>query len=174
MAALANIVNVLYYIDMGTTSFERRLAHTKRNNLGHVLLRSARLFDAQGLAQFREQSGLAWLTSAHLRMMPHIDLEGTRVSEVARRMGITKQAVGQLAQPVIDAGLLAKLADPDDGRARRLSYTDAGQAAILSGLRALARVEALCRRELGSERVTQLVADLRDLLVVLERSSDSE
>lgn len=122
--------------------FRRALEQGKAASLGHRLVRAARLFNDAALARFRARTGYGFVRPAHLSVMPHLDLDGTRLSELARRMEVSKQAAGQVVDELEASGLVTRIPDPDDGRAKRIVFTDAGRDALLTGLGVLAEVEA--------------------------------
>jgi len=51
-------------------------------------------------------------------------------SRLAERMGMTRGAISKLAERLIAKSLLARAADPKDGRAQVLSLTPAGRALV--------------------------------------------
>ena len=71
-------------------------------------------------------AGFPDLRSAHAPVFMAIDPEGTRVTELARRTRMTKQAVGELVRYLAGRGYVTVAADPEDGRARRVSLTETG------------------------------------------------
>lgn len=71
-------------------------------------------------------------------------------------MGITKQGVGQLVDDLERFGLVARLRDPSDGRAKRVCFTKLGRQSMLDGLRHLRGLENELRRELGRETMSAL------------------
>ena len=65
-------------------------------------------------------------------------------SQLAARMCLTRGAITKLADRLVEKALLARVANPDDGRAQTLSLTERG-AAFVPELAALAdRNEAEC------------------------------
>jgi DNA-binding MarR family transcriptional regulator len=102
-------------------------------------------------------------------LLPHIDLEGTRATEIARRAGITKQAVGQLVDDMIGLGMLERVPDPDDGRAQLVRFTDEGIAQLLAGLDVLDEIEIDLGGDAGAATLDRLRRDLAKLLPALER-----
>lgn len=73
-------------------------------------------------------SGYPGITFAQANVLGHLDRErGVRQTLIADRAGLTKQAVGQFVDELVKAGLVERIADPDDGRARLISYTDHGR-----------------------------------------------
>jgi len=84
------------------------LEAVKRQSLGQMLLRTARLYNAQAVASL--QQTYPELRVSHTALFPYIDLEGTRITVLARRMGLTKQAIGQLIDDLERHGVVERLA----------------------------------------------------------------
>jgi DNA-binding MarR family transcriptional regulator len=105
--------------------------------------------------------------------MPHLDLEGTRITELARRAEITKQAVGQLVTDLEAVGYVERRPDPTDQRAKIVTLTERGRSGVLEGLAVFAQVVEDLRAEVGSETVDRLTRDLEALLGALERRTAS-
>lgn len=98
-----------------------------------------------------------------MALFPHIDLDGTRQSTLAERVGTSKQAVGQLVDDLEEAGVLARIPDPSDGRAKRIVFTPKGRQGMLMGLEHLRSVEKKLAKSVGRETMAQL----RDALLTL-------
>jgi DNA-binding MarR family transcriptional regulator len=135
----------------------------KREATLQVLFKVARLLDERALARIAEREGAPRLRRSHTSLLPHIDLEGTRVTELADRVGVTKQAVSQLVDELESWGVLARVADPDDARARRVVFTDLGKRGLIEGLSVLEDLEA----ELASAIGKTPMKDLRRVLLAL-------
>jgi DNA-binding MarR family transcriptional regulator len=103
--------------------------------------------------------------------MPHLDLDGTRITELARRAEITKQAVGQLVSDMEKAGYVERFADPDDQRANIVKLTKRGRRAILDGLGVFSDLAADLATELGEQETEKLIDTLESLSRALERRS---
>jgi DNA-binding MarR family transcriptional regulator len=99
-----------------------------------LLLRAARLLDEAALARINAALGEDRIRPAHTRLLPHLSPEGIRPTELARRMGVTKQAVQPLLQDLVQWGVVELVVDPADGRARLARLTPQGGEAILHGL----------------------------------------
>lgn len=151
-------------------SFSREaLQAAKARNLGHLLMRCARLYNEVGVARVREVAGLPELRPAHMQVLPHLDLDGTRQTDLARRMGMTKQAAGELIADLERMGAIERVADPSDRRARLVRLTPRAREGLLVGLGVLVAIESEVRAEVGDARVERLVDDLLVLLSVVER-----
>lgn len=87
---------------------------------------------AQGVEALRQAQaqavGLRPPALALLAALAPAGPEGLTVSEAAARVGVRPQALPGVAGELEQAGLLTRLADPADARAKRLSLTPAGQA----------------------------------------------
>ena len=134
-----------------------------------MLFKSARLLDEQALARLRAQSGIATLRPAHTKLLPHIDLAGTRLTDLAARLGVSKQAAGQLVNEMIDMGMLERAPHPDDGRARMVRFSARGRRGLLHGLGVLRDIETELARDIGTPDVAALRGLLARLLDALER-----
>ena len=148
---------------MSRHSDTEELEARKRASVGQLLLRTARRFNERALARLRTRH--PDLRPAHVQLFAYLDADGTRQTELARRAGISKQAVGQLVTDLIDAGVLARVADPSDRRAHRVRLTRRGERTVAEGLTVLEQIE----RELAAELGTALLARLRRDLTRLDR-----
>ncbi len=146
----------------------------KAASTAQLLFRCARLLDEYALSRLRSETGQP-IRPAHTKVFPHIDLDGTRPTELARRMGISKQAVGQLVADLEDMGVVERVPDPTDRRGRLVQFVqhaDGGHV-LLDGLRLLAAVEQDLAQELGEERWKHLHALLTDLLPLVTQRAAS-
>lgn len=96
----------------------------KRESLAQIILKLARRIDEEAVARMREQHGWSELTPAHTRLFPHIDLDGTRATTLAGRLNVSKQAISQLVSDLEEMGVLERVPDPSDGRAKLVRFAD--------------------------------------------------
>ncbi|MFN3202839.1 MAG: MarR family winged helix-turn-helix transcriptional regulator [Bradymonadia bacterium] len=151
--------------------FSEHLESAKGDNMGHLLIKAARLFNEHSLGRLQASvTPYAGVRMAHLSLMPHLDLEGTRITELARRVGVSKQAVGQLVDDMQRMGLVRRERDPDDGRARRVVFTEKGQAGMLQGLSILDAVGAEVTHVLGEAETGPFLDALRRIIDHFEES----
>ena len=97
---------------------------------------------------------------AHNAVFAHVPSPGIRLTDLASRAGISKQAMGELVTDLVAKGYFRRVPDPDDGRAKLIVWGDRGMAAHEVTVRAFAQLEQELAETLGEHDVTQL----RDLL----------
>ena len=99
----------------------------------------------------------------HGSALRNIDLEGTRVSEVARRAHMTKQGMSQLLKSLERRGYVRFQPDPSDGRARLAFLTSKAEALIATGQQIFLDLERDWQAELGPDTYRTLAKALKQL-----------
>jgi DNA-binding MarR family transcriptional regulator len=89
-----------------------------------------------------------------------IDANGSRLTDLAERAGMTKQTVGEVASDLEKLGYVERVPDPRDGRAKIIRLTARGQEAQSIGRGLIDDIERDWGERYGAERV----AVLRELL----------
>lgn len=144
------------------------LQRDKAASVAQLLFKAARLVNEEALVRVRTSSGLD-VRAAHTTLLPHIDLDGTRLTELARRVGISKQAALQLVDELEGWGVLERVDDPADGRAKLIRFAHRrGRLSLFEGLSLLRDYERELEQALGERRWKGLRAGLTALLEVLE------
>lgn len=148
---------------------QQAIAAAKSASTAQLLFKCARLVNELALERLRLATGQA-LRPAHTALFPLIDLEGTRLTEIARRAGVSKQAVAPLVDELVAMGALEKVPDPSDGRARLLRFARGpdGRSGLLAGLALLGTLEAELQAALGGARWFALHDALSSLEPLLE------
>ena len=116
-------------------------------------------------ADLGAQGGFAFpeLRGSHRRLLQMIPPEGIRITDLARRADMTKQALGEFMDWLEQAGFVASGRAPADGRVRLITRTEQGDAAAIEAQRALDAVERGWRREIGAGRYDAMKQVLRQL-----------
>jgi DNA-binding MarR family transcriptional regulator len=109
-----------------------------------------------------KQHGAGNLGIAHARLMAELP-PGARPSDLAKRLGVTKAAVGQLVATLEKEGFVERTADPSDGRAQIVRPTARAEKVLQAGRRELDRIEAEWLDVLGSRRLAALAGSLEIL-----------
>jgi DNA-binding MarR family transcriptional regulator len=105
-----------------------------------VLRRTSRLM-LEELTQGMEAAGYPWAPARHYPVFENIDPNGTRVTVLATRAGMTHQAMAQLVSELEDRGIVERVADPSDRRARLVRLTDEGRERVKAALKQIAVIE---------------------------------
>ena len=149
-------------------AFRSQLEQLKQASTLQLLFKASRLLDEEALRRSAARQGAPRLRRSHTALLPHIALEGTRVSELAERVGVSKQAISELVDELESAGVVRRSPDPDDARARRVSFTQRGLDGLLQGLALLRELEAELARAIGEQRMRDLHAALAAILAAVE------
>jgi len=113
------------------------------------------------------EAGFADLRPAHSPVFRFLSPEGDRITDLARRAGTTKQAMGYLVEYLIGHGYLERLPDPTDGRAQIVRRTARGWAVNRTARDVVAAVQAEWTAAIGEERMGVLLEVLRELVTAL-------
>ena len=99
---------------------------------------------------------------SHARLLHLVPPEGARPSELADGW-ISKQAVGQRIQEMVQAGLVTVQPDPHDGRASIVRRTAEGDRILEITLHELAALESALAEQVGERRYRTFRAVLDEL-----------
>ena len=149
--------------------FRDELERAKRASTAQLLFRCARRVNEHALARLAARTRLP-IRASHTTLFPHIDLEGTRQTELARRVGVSKQAIHQLVAELESLGVLERIVDPTDGRATLVRFTQKKGRSLLDGLALLGELEREIEQSIGTKRMRAL----HDALTALDAHLDAE
>jgi DNA-binding MarR family transcriptional regulator len=108
------------------------------------------------------------VTVAQARIAQRISPGGIRLTELAEQAQVTKQTASLLVAALEQEGLVERVPDPADGRARLIRFTQAGLEAAESARDVVMTVEETWTAHLGPE----LAAALREALLKLREITD--
>jgi DNA-binding MarR family transcriptional regulator len=129
----------------------------KRQSVAQLLFKCARLLNEQALARVNRRAGSAPpLRAAHTALLPHLSSQGVRGAELAKKLGVTKQAVSQLLTELEEWGVVEQVPDPHDGRAKLVRFTARGEEGMLHGLSVLRELERELSDKIGKRRMQEL------------------
>ena len=129
------------------------MARATRTSLSSMLVDAQRWIAAAERANSGRASGLA---RSHSLVFAHLDPEGTRPAEIARRAGISRQAVGQTVAQMKSLGLVKLAPDPTNRRARLVQPTAKGRKALERTGNGSAAAEKVLSRRIGASRLKSL------------------
>ena len=108
------------------------------------------------------------VTVAQARIAQRIAEDGTRLTELADRAQVTKQTASLLVAALEREGLVERVPDPDDGRARLIRLSARGRQASQRAMEVVIGVEREWAEHLGPE----LTDRMREGLVRLREVTD--
>lgn len=116
------------------------------------------------------EAGYTGLRPAHMSILQHVDHPpgGTRIGELAERAQMTKQSMGQLVADMERGGLVERVTDPSDGRARIVRLTERGWAMHEAASGIVKGLEADWSTRLGGQKMDELRRLLKELIAALD------
>ena len=142
----------------------------RQTHLGRLLGHAMRRFDERVLALMAHDADVplalsnlaarAQVSAAHIHITRHLARGGSRLTELAERAGMTKQAMGALVDQCEAWGLVTREPDPLDARARRVRFTADGLAWLDAFHRAVAQAEAEFKASVGTDVATVVMLGL--------------
>jgi DNA-binding MarR family transcriptional regulator len=118
------------------------------------------------LVSWMDERGYPDAKAGHAAVFMNIDRRsGTRLTDLARRAGITKQGMMLVVDDLEQRGYVRRVPDAEDARAKVVRLTARGRRYVAEARRAMAALEARLRRELG-ERRFEALRDGLEILVV--------
>jgi DNA-binding MarR family transcriptional regulator len=129
------------------------MARAPRTSLSSMLVNAQRWLAAAERANSGRGAGLA---RSHALVFTHLDPQGTRPAEIARRAGISRQAVGQTVAQMKQQGLVKLAPDPTNRRARLVQPTAKGRKALERSGTGSSAAEKVLSRRIGAARVKSL------------------
>ena len=110
------------------------------------------------------EAGYPELRPAHSCVFGTIGSEGDRLTALAERADMTKQAVGEVASELESIGYVERVPDPSDGRAKIIRLTQRGREAYELGFAFFGEIRDRWADQYGAERVDTMVELLREIV----------
>lgn len=131
-----------------------------------TLLRSVeRAVTAEVITRLRT-AGYPGLSATHGKVFPFVGEAGSRVADMARAAGVTKQSMAEFVALLERQGYLERRPDPTDQRAKLVVLTARGRQVVETGEQALRTARAQIADAIGAEGL----AELHRLLGIVERT----
>ena len=137
-------------------------------HLGRLMGHALRRFDARVL-ELMTHSAEAPLALSHLaargqvgaaivHITRHLALRGSRLTQLADSAGMSKQAMGDLVDQCEAWGLVRRVPDPLDARAKQVQFTHTGLAWLEAFRLAVQQTEREFRDQVGADVATVVAA----------------
>jgi len=164
------LVSLLYHLPMAESAFPTDPDAWRQTHLGRLLGHAMRRFDERVLELMAHDVNVplalsnlaarAQVSAAHIHITRHLAREGSRLTELAQRAGMTKQAMGALVDQCEAWGLVTRGPDPLDARARRVLFTTDGLAWLDAFRGAVTQAEREFRASVGNDIATVVTIGL--------------
>ena len=138
----------------------------RTENLGRLFLEALSAFE-RTIIEGLHEAGFEFVRQVHVNVVRHIDREGTRMSDIAARLGITAGAATQAVELCVCEGLVALSIDEHDKRVRRVWFTKKGKRVLDVVHRLYDEIEEETRELIGD----QALASMRKSLLRLQEAS---
>jgi DNA-binding MarR family transcriptional regulator len=135
-----------------------------------ALLNDVKVLAVEELHRRLGEEGHPLIRPGHGCVFRFIDLEGSRLTALAERSGLTKQAVGETVDELEQMGYVERAADPADGRAKIIRLTERGWDGQRAAQRVFADIERRWAERFGEDRVSSL-RELLEEIVATERGA---
>ena len=123
---------------------------------GQLLRRGFRWFDAS-LLKSRKARGWPEQTRPQSMLFANLDIEsGTRSSELARRIGVSRQAVHQTVRELEALNLVQLAPDPSNQSAKLVQLTDRGLKIVEDAIRVFTDIEKQLGDRIGEDTIVLL------------------
>jgi DNA-binding MarR family transcriptional regulator len=131
----------------------------RRNNTSRLLYSAAWLFDMQILA-IVNRNGFPDIRMAHLHLPRNLDVDGTRLTELAKRAEMSKQAMCEIVDQCEAMGLIERQPDEADRRAKVVVFTARGRRLIELVHKAVSLAERGMLAHIGAKQMENLRSGL--------------
>jgi DNA-binding MarR family transcriptional regulator len=121
-----------------------------------VLLRTRLEWIEEHLMQNAEKNGYGYITPSMARLYSYLGNAPVPMSELARRLKISRQAVHQLVNEGIHSGFLELLDSPNDKRVKMVQLSQEGQKMATVAIAEINKAEEELKQYIGVENVQEL------------------
>lgn len=118
-------------------------------------------------------AGFPELKHSHNSVFGFLSSQGSHASDMAARAGVTRQSMGEIVRDLVSLGIVEMTTDPDDRRAKLVTYTRYGLKSARAGYQHIIELEKQFAEEFGDkqyeivrdvlERLTAMLKDANDL-----------
>jgi DNA-binding MarR family transcriptional regulator len=109
------------------------------------------------------EAGYGELRPTHSCVFGTIGPGGDRLTALAERANMTKQAVGEAVSELEASGYVERVPDPSDGRAKIIQFTDRGQESYALGMEIVDDIQRRWAEQYGAERVDGMLELLQQV-----------
>ena len=97
---------------------------------------------------------------------------GSHTADMAAQFGITRQSMGEIVRELATLGIVQMTVDPEDRRAKLVTYTDYGLGVARAGRRHIMRLEDRLAEEFGAAEYARVLEVLTRITELIEASEE--
>ncbi|MEU6425485.1 MarR family transcriptional regulator [Microbispora sp. NPDC046973] len=131
-----------------------------------ALLTQAKNITIELLHRRLGEDGFEGIRYRHGSVFRFIDEEGSRLTVLADRAGLTKQAIAELVDELERLGYVERATDPKDRRAKIIRLTERGLAGQAAAARILVDIERRWALHLGQDRIAMLRRTMEEIIAL--------
>jgi DNA-binding MarR family transcriptional regulator len=132
----------------------------RNTNVGRLMFNAARKFE-ETIHEYVRQAGIRDVRFVHLTLTRNMDFDGTRLTDLAARAGMTKQAMSELVDECEALGIVERRPDPTDRRARMIVFTARGRKLMRALMNGIAHAETEMAAAIGARAMKDMAAALQ-------------
>ena len=145
--------------------------HVREANLRQRLLRASRVVN-NAIVQGLHDRGFSELRSTHTALLSNLPFSGASPTRIALHAGMTKQAMGRIADELIRLNYIESRQDETDRRAVILSFTNTGLDLMQQSFTIMDEIERRCANRVGIENFQSLLQLLSEIASEFEEASE--
>jgi len=131
----------------------------RRANVGRAIFDATHTVERDVLLAVH-RGGFPQIRPVHLSLFRSLDLDGTRLTELAQRANMTKQSMQELVDQLQALGFIERRPDPDDRRAKIVAFSRKGLQLLEALHTAVRFMESEMAKIIGTQgvrKITQLL-----------------
>lgn len=144
---------------------ENPLDELRSNSLGRLTTRVVAAIERELATR---QVVAVDISPAQKAVLIQLETTGNRITTLAARLGISKQATSKLVQELETKGLVARTPDPADGRASQIIFTASGLELVEGTVGYFRELEARLADEIGPEDLALVKSKLKAIARILD------
>ncbi len=115
------------------------------------LVHKAHVAMQRDMVEVANAGGYPEIKHAHNSVFATLLVTGNRATDMADRAGITRQSMGEIIRELVGLGILEMKPDPDDRRAKLVTYTAYGRECARVGYQHIVDLEKEFADEFGEQ-----------------------
>ncbi|MCO1336954.1 MarR family transcriptional regulator [Microbulbifer sp. OS29] len=150
------------------SEFSHDLLALRETNIGRLFQYAAKTYSERAVALLHNY-GFSDITLSHTQLISNLSTTGDSITSLAEKAGMTKQAMGQLANELQSKGYVKKVPNEQDKRSSMVQFTQRGEEALTAAYKIKLQIDVEYAKLLGVDNLK----NLRKLLEKLQQETQS-